>query len=639
MPDTVELARREGIELVKTGRWATMSGSWNPTPEDLAAAVEAQACPAIEKPVIKLGHVDKRFDGEPALGYFENLRVADNGHTLLGDQVTLPWLASVQAAAYPSRSIEGNYNHTCASGHKHKFVLTAVALLGVTPPAVKTIRRLNDLPAMLGVAAADAEVPEGAEHVQVTILAADEAVHTGAMVALIPTLEDATRLVVDGGEPASELHVTLAYLGKAADLGEAGQQDVIDKVSTAANGLPQITADVFSVNVFNPGDSQPDRDTCLVYGLSGELLDAVHDLISESLWGVPIPAQHRPWVAHMTAAYTADLAKIADLAGRMGPVRFDRLRLAFARQHVDIPLIGEPEPLDDDPDEVAAAGGDDEQLKRYWLGDGLDRWATKKHPWTALYRLILKKVKNADKAKRIASDWYREHFGRTPNQKVKASDAVPTAASTPPTENPPPADPPALVLPAAEPELVNPEPKEEDPVSTTDLSVHRSRLGLADDADQDAVLTAYAAKLTEAESVKPEPTPEMVAASAAAAEKAEKAEQEKNELAKEVQVLASQVKTMSDELAASKAEQAATVKASVLDAAVKDGKIKPADRAQWETDYDEAPAAITRVLASIAPGTAVPVMASGTAGDPEPVMASGFSDDDYNRLFGITQEA
>jgi hypothetical protein len=87
------------------------------------------------------------------------------------------------------------------------------------------------------------------------------------------------------------------------------------------------------------------------------------------------------------------------------------------------------------------------------------------------------------------------------------------------------------------------------------------------------------------------------------------------------------MKTVSDELAATKAEKAATVKASVFDAAVKDGKIKPADREQWEKDYDEAPAAVTRVLASIAVGTAVPVMASGSRRLAEPSL-----DDDFDAM-------
>lgn len=623
MPD-LDLARRPGVELVKTGSWATMTGSWNPTPEDLAAAVEAQACPAIRKPIVKLGHVDSRFDGEPALGWFENLRVADGGTTLVGDQVTLPWLHAVQAAAYPSRSIEGNYNHTCSEGHKHKFVLTAVALLGVTPPAVKTIRNLNDLPAALGVAAGE-EVPEGAEPVQVTIRAADaETVHTGAMVALIPTAEDAARLAVDGGEPADELHVTLAYLGTAADLGAMDRQAVIGDVTSGVRGLWQVTADAFALSVFNPGDTT-DRETCIVLGLSGTELDVVHDVILQSMWSSPMPEQHRPWTAHLTLAYTDDLARLPQWVDRIGPVTFDRVRIALGADIIDIPL-GDPDDLGDapTPTEIAAASGDDDQLKRYWLyGEGLKKWADSPHPWTALYRQILKHVKNVEKAKRIASDWYREHFGHMPNEKgVKAADP-PQDPEPLPDSNPPAV--PAPALPAAEPEQENtPDPIEEDFVST-ELSAIRSRLGLPDDADEQTILSAVDALQAKADTPA-DPTPEMVAASAAA-------EQEKDELRKEVTVLASQLQQVTAEVAAAKAEKVATVKASVIQAAADAGKFTPAEREQWEKDYDEAPAAITRILASIAPGFKVPVAASGTAGDPEPALNLNLDDDALTEAF------
>ena len=1058
----VDLARRNGIELVKTGRWAAMSGSWEPTPEDLASAVDAQACPAIAKPIIKLGHVDSRFDGEPAFGWFENLRVADGGHTLLGDQVTLPWLDSVQAAAYPSRSVEGNYRHTCSEGHTHRFVLTAVALLGVTPPAVKTIRNLNDLPAMLGVAAGAPEVPEGAQHVQVTIMAgrhafdehkihrdgdgkfahtssgnapdlpaakggplkdalkldgritlgrgetltgtgsvrsagiavaaingqagpsvrlgvniapddisswrasnkgstavldsdgvaalraalpdmldwgdqgkahlkslekrdkelsarerdlvnrqypnltkadakeleridralpevdrkltsvdanqqrrigdlpdladrqrmtdidsqiaakratgdtaavaalqleqraimwghtpaevqelsdlrsrgfnlsatqvarkrelstpgngldsiwpmlfeqdqgradgllaeraalvaqraqltavskpltasdaaelaavnadrarlsdeqaafvddahltdgiipgtawgdvayeavmtesgpryymavrpknagrewsiadaaeeplesgdlrklaallgravqpaevaaaaADEPQRTSIVVTLVPTAADADRLAVDGGEPADELHCTLAYLGDAETLGAAGQQDVIDAVSAAVNGMPVVDADIFSVSVFNPpSDNTPpdarDRSTCLVWGLSGDLISAVHDMVAAAVAGVGSGEQHQPWHAHITAMFSDDLSLLPKLADRVGPVEFDRIRISIAGQHIDIPLIDVADnEVPDYPDAelVAAAAGDDE-LKRYWLGDGLHRWADKPHPWRTLYKLILGKVKNVEKAKRIASRWYIDHFGHTPNQHVTASTGVTDAPALPVHTDPPappttPPAPPAQVgqpaqaglpatpqtaapqLPAAEPEPVN--QPEEDPVSLSEDM--RSRLGLADDADETAALAAIDALKAKADT--PTPTPEMVAASAAT-------EAEKDELRKEVTVLASQVQTMSTQLAAAEAEKAATVKASVLDEAMRLGKFSPAEREQWESDYDEAPRAITRVLASIAVGAKVPVMASGHTGPAEPGAGS---DTDWDELTAI----
>ena len=35
MPADVELARREGVELVRTGTWSAASGNWQPTREDV----------------------------------------------------------------------------------------------------------------------------------------------------------------------------------------------------------------------------------------------------------------------------------------------------------------------------------------------------------------------------------------------------------------------------------------------------------------------------------------------------------------------------------------------------------------------------------------------------------------------------
>jgi 2'-5' RNA ligase len=672
MPD-VELARRPDVELIRTGSWGALTGTWNPTRADILAAVEAQKCPAVRRPRIKLGHTDERFagDGEPALGWFENLRTTDGGHTLVGDQMALPWLSQVQAAAYPDRSIEGNYRHRCALGHEHPFVLTAVALLGVTPPAVSTLRSVQDLPQMLGVAASS-EVPEGAEHVEVTIRAAAE-VHTGAMVALIPTVEDAERLAVEGGEPAEQLHVTLAYLGDAADLGARGQQDVIDGVSTAANGLPQFDAEAFALNCFKPPGAQrddgKDRDSCIVLGLSGDPIDAVHDLIEaalrEALWSVPTPAPHRPWHAHMTLEYTEDLSKLAGLVDRIGPIRFDRIRIAFGGQHVDIPLIAP----DDEMTDVAASAADSirarvapiearlahlegvkagagngvstmsraQQIRDAWNASGAPhtQWVQEARPDAAVV------VDDTDRSYRLVPvtfDGDQVVFGE-PQPYDPAADQVlvfasaaesrpeaPVApAGTPetPPEVTPPATSPAPILPAAEPEPVNTDPKED--LVSTDLSALRSRLGLDDTADMDAALAAVDALKAKADT--PTPTPEMVAASAAA-------EAEKSELQTTVSKLEERMTAISAELSAAKSAQAATVKASVFDAAVKDGKLKPADREQWEADYDEAPGAITRVLASIAPGTAVPVMASGTTGSPEPTDDMTSFEADLARLDG-----
>lgn len=147
-----ELATIPNVELARTGSWAISSGSWNPKPGDFAAAVAALNCPAIRPGVIKLGHVDPRFDGEPAVGQISNLRVESGGHSLVGDLGRVPgWLPKVITAAYPSRSVEGVYGHVCQLGHTHPFVLTGLALLGVTPPGVGTLRSIEDVGALYGV--------------------------------------------------------------------------------------------------------------------------------------------------------------------------------------------------------------------------------------------------------------------------------------------------------------------------------------------------------------------------------------------------------------------------------------------------------------------------------------------------------
>jgi 2'-5' RNA ligase len=1043
MPADVALARREGVELVRTGTWAASTGTWTPTKKDILAAVEAMKCPAVGKPILTIGHLDERFtprtktdDGEPGIGWVDNLRAGEDGDLLLGDYVGVPaWIDGIMASAWPKRSIEGKYNYRCALNHRHDFALEAVSLLGKTPPAIPTLRSLNDVAELYGVdIAASAETagepvyavvmagrhafdehkvkrdgdgkfshtasndgpapkaeaktptaaplkdalklasriklgdgetfigsgavkdagiavaaidgPDGpkvrlgvnidpsdigswraankgstveldadgvaalqsaipgmldmaeqgiahykaldkrdreltarerelinrqypnlskaggkqleqidnaifrvtgsdtsrlenqrrrvgdlpddkqreratalldkferqrvagedtsatelelrsimwgrsaAEVREITELNADPfnrtdeqkaryaelknpqsglryewafffdrdmqtlksnraemaqltadrgrltevsrplsdadaaeleqvrkqldsngtelgefsdggflvdgvipgkwgdlvyevtmagerpqvsldvrppdagpdwyghgdesleladlrklpallgratavkasagqgedaAVHTGAMVALIPTAEDAERLAVEGGESAEELHVTLAYLGAAADLGAQGKQDIIDAVSTAANGLPLLEASVFSAAVFNPGDAEPDRDPCLVYGLSGDMLDAVHDLVDDALFGqfidAPIPSQHRPWVAHVTAAYTGELAKLAELTGRMGPVRFDRLRLAFAGEHIDIPLIEWPadDAETDDADMVAAAAGNAEQLRSYWTKDprGLAKWRDKPHPFTALYR-HLKRFLSDDRAKRTAASWYHDVLGKWPGAKkgVKASEEL---FETPELPTP--------VLPAAEPEQpIN----KEDPVSLSDDM--RSRLGLAEGAEEPDALKAIDELIARADKT-PEPTPEMVAASAAATEKADRAEQAQA-------LLKDELGKVRDELNTIKASAAQTVKASAFDGWLATGRLKPADKETWEARYDRDPEMVTEILGGRSENSEVPVVASGVTGDPEPSGADTQFEADYARHFGADEKA
>lgn len=170
-----ELTHKLNVELIRTGTWPISTGVWTATPGCLASAVDAVKCPAVRPAVLKLGHTDTRFDGEPALGWVQNLRITDGGNTLVGDFTGMPAaLDQIMASAYPDRSVEGLYDYTCGGGHTHPFVLTAVALLGVTPPGIGTLKSFRDVASMYGLAAS-ALPATGGTPVSVTFRAAGSA--------------------------------------------------------------------------------------------------------------------------------------------------------------------------------------------------------------------------------------------------------------------------------------------------------------------------------------------------------------------------------------------------------------------------------------------------------------------------------
>jgi hypothetical protein len=183
VPTAPPLATVPNVELMHTGQWPISTGIATFTTEDLASAVAALDCPAVRRPVLKLGHDEptpgenkKRWDGEPAVGWIANMAVVENGQTLVGDYTEMPaWLGQVMASAYPDRSIEGQYDHRCQIGHTHPFVITAVALLGVVPPGIGTLQSLQDVAALYGVAASTSPsgCPDG-ESVTITVHAARE---------------------------------------------------------------------------------------------------------------------------------------------------------------------------------------------------------------------------------------------------------------------------------------------------------------------------------------------------------------------------------------------------------------------------------------------------------------------------------
>lgn len=125
------------VELVRAGNWASaLSGRVQITTDDLDAMVAAGQDAEVDMAPLKLGHVDPRFDGEPAMGWVRNVRRV--GDRLLADLTDVPAkLAATVQHAYPRRSVEIAWGVKTPGGRRHRAALCGLALLGVTPPAIK----------------------------------------------------------------------------------------------------------------------------------------------------------------------------------------------------------------------------------------------------------------------------------------------------------------------------------------------------------------------------------------------------------------------------------------------------------------------------------------------------------------------
>lgn len=134
-----------GVELAEVGVWEASTGPVDITSERLYSMAAAVDDPTIGRPRVVIGH-DGVDDAErPAYGRVVNLRVTADGLTLLGDLVDVP--DDITPQSYPLRSIEGLLDCTSAAGHNWPAVLTAVALLGSSAPAIGA---LAEMPAAVG---------------------------------------------------------------------------------------------------------------------------------------------------------------------------------------------------------------------------------------------------------------------------------------------------------------------------------------------------------------------------------------------------------------------------------------------------------------------------------------------------------
>lgn len=212
-----------------------------------------------------------------------------------------------------------------------------------------------------------------------------EAANTGGvMVAVIPPADVAARLAQPDGEPLEQLHITLAYLGDAADLDDAQRQELIDTVAAVTATVPPAAVTVSGLGRFDQVDE--DGNAPIVALVDSRDLTDLHAALVEALTeaGLPVNLDHG-FTAHMTLAYAPPDTPLPDVSG--AEFTADQVTVFIGGDRTDLPLGGtmprssealpggrtyvEIRELLEDAITTAAGGGDGFYC---WVKDLTDEW-------------------------------------------------------------------------------------------------------------------------------------------------------------------------------------------------------------------------------------------------------------------------
>jgi 2'-5' RNA ligase len=192
----------------------------------------------------------------------------------------------------------------------------------------------------------DPQITAVNEKVMLRLSNAEQAKQTGGMIALYPRQDDAMKLAISGGEDPSELHLTLGYLGE--DVSDSDPGHLLEELPRILDPVTVITAKIMGHALFNPNggdDPEEPKDPCAVYlvGDSEQIPDLhtdIMDLLDRYGVDYPVPAQHKPFLPHITAGYSLPI----DALSYTGPVLFDRVGLTWGSHAQYFPLTGATTP-------------------------------------------------------------------------------------------------------------------------------------------------------------------------------------------------------------------------------------------------------------------------------------------------------
>lgn len=169
----------------------------------------------------------------------------------------------------------------------------------------------------------------------------DEIHHGSAMIAVRPTLDQADMLAIPDGEPASSIHVTLAYLGKIADWSDEIRERVAEVCESFAGQVME--AEVAAVACFEDNDDRP-----LVAFIDCDGLGALREALVAELDAIApdLVKRDHGWLPHATLGYTPTPEQEAAAAERVAlPLTFAALSFCWGDDEMVYPFPEAPQEM------------------------------------------------------------------------------------------------------------------------------------------------------------------------------------------------------------------------------------------------------------------------------------------------------
>jgi 2'-5' RNA ligase len=173
--------------------------------------------------------------------------------------------------------------------------------------------------------------PLGADEAMKPVALSEAEEQTGAMVALYPTEAQSKKLAITGGTKPEELHVTLAFLGKAAN---SDYDAALAATEAWAKKTPKLSGKLSGIGHFDVGGGEKVTYRSVdLPDLGPHREGLVADL---EQMGAPASTDHG-FTPHMTID-----GKVRRPPVKQQAITFSHVTLAWGGERQDFPLVGKP---------------------------------------------------------------------------------------------------------------------------------------------------------------------------------------------------------------------------------------------------------------------------------------------------------